>query len=527
MEKLKRGISLIVLVITIVVMIILAASIILALTSTNTMGKATEAAFKNTSKSYLEEYNAWISEQKLNTNGIFDISEVNASKDLSYNGKYIQDIIKNMKKEDIEKYEIVRGNLIYKGTENETKWAKEVGFKEVEKAKGEEDTIVFTDTKIDSWYDELKVYGSSENGVAGLSEISLTVTQNLIDNGFGEYRDSTNFSPDITNIPNEKVKGGVSCFYTVRKGYGSSNSLEQIPIDPNKKYDLSIYFKANVVGEKMFSGIFEYDVDGLIVKSDKILYVNDTLTYLTKDLKNGDTVVHLNDVSKFEDTTLTYRLGFIFWNYRDSTGRLYEPLTYSRNVWSNLYTADNIDSENNTITLKTAWNNGTIKAGTKLSQSNDGGNYNYSLYDSQTKNTEWEYRHSSIKGVKTGAAVYTMFRPGTKYIKWFMFPNYNSIEGGGIKVANIIFAESDKYNNVYTIDMTGHEPLRTMEDGTSDYIDFKTKKIVRNVGVNNGTMYKLSSVVYEDISLPDIPIYEGNTAITLNQTGRLEGTYIK
>ena len=108
-----------------------------------------------------------------------------------------------------------------------------------------------------------------------------------------------------------------------------------------------------------------------------------------------------------------------------------------------------------------------------------------------------------------------------------MFPNYNSVEGGGTKVANIIFAESDKYNNIYTIDMTGHEPLRTMEDGTSDYIDFKTKKIVRNIGVNNGTMYKLSSVVYEDISLPDIPIYEGNTAITLNQTGRLEGTYVK
>ena len=213
MEKLKRGISLIVLVITIVVMIILAASIILALTSTNTMGKATEAAFKNTSKSYLEEYNAWISEQKLNTNGIFDISEVNASKDLSYNGKYIQDIIKNIKKEDIEKYEIVRGNLIYKGTENEIKWAKDIGLKSVEKAKGEEDTIVFTDTKINSGYDELKVYGSSENGVAGLSEISLTVTQNLIDNGFGEYKDNTNFSSKIINIPNEKTKGGVSSIY--------------------------------------------------------------------------------------------------------------------------------------------------------------------------------------------------------------------------------------------------------------------------------------------------------------------------
>ncbi len=529
MEKLKRGISLIVLVITIVVMIILAASIILALTSTNTMGKATEAAFKNTSKSYLEEYNAWISEQKLNTNGIFDISEVNASKDLSYNGKYIQDIIKNIKKEDIEKYEIVRGNLIYKGTENEIKWAKDIGLKSVEKAKGEEDTIVFTDTKINSGYDELKVYGSSENGAAGLSEISLTVTQNLIDNGFGEYKDGTNISSDITNIPNEKVKGGISCFYADYKGPTTScGSLNLIQIDVNKKYEISMYVKSNESESEIYSGFVEYDIDKKRIYEWNVIAGKDTLTYLTEDLKKGDTVVHLNDVSNFKKTTLTGRLGFIFWNYKDSTGRLYEPLTYSQNVWSNLYTADNIDRENNTITLKTAWTRDNIAKGTKLSQSWNDKTYNYSLLEAGKDYLDWTSKRRTIQGVSNyDENPSYKFRYGVKYIKWFMFPNYNSVEGGGTKVANIIFAESDKYNKIYTIDMTGHEPLRTMEDGTSDYIDFKTKKIVRNVGVNNGTMYKLSSVTYENISLPDIPIYEGNTAITLNQTGRLEGTYIK
>ena len=529
MNKQKKGISLIGLVVTIVIMIVLAGAIILALTSTNTMEKATEAAFKNTSKSYLDEYNAWISEQKLNTNGIFDISEVNATKNVAYNGKYIQDIIKSIKKEDIEKYEIVSGNLIYKGTENETKWAKEVGFKEVEKAKGEEDTIVFTDTKVDSGYDELKVYGSSENGVAGLREISLTVTQNLIDNGFGEYKDSTNFSSDITNIPNEKVKGGVSSFSVDHKGSSAKcKSLSYIPIATNKKYTISMYVKANVESERMLSGIMEYDEDKLIIYAEQVMYISNTLTYLTEDLKNGDTVVHLNDVSNFEDTTSTYRLGFIFWNYKNKEGELYEPLTYSRNTWRDLYTADNIDRENNTITLKTAWNKGTVKAGTKLSQSNSGATYNYSLYGGNSEVTEWEYKKRSISGIiYGGTTAYTMFRPGMCYVNWFIIPNYFSVEGGGAKVANIVFAESDKYNNIYTIDMTGHEPLRTMEDGTSDYIDFKTKKIVRNVGINNGTMYKLSSVTYEDVLLPNIPIYEGNTAITLNQTGRLEGTYLK
>lgn len=105
--------------------------------------------------------------------------------------------------------------------------------------------------------------------------------------------------------------------------------------------------------------------------------------------------------------------------------------------------------------------------------------------------------------------------------------NYNNVSGGGVTFANVIFAESDKYNKEYTIDMTGPEPLRAMEDGTSDYIDYKNKRIVRCVGVSGSSLYKLTSETYETIELPTLPIFEVNTAITLNQTGRLEGTYIK
>ncbi len=156
--------------------------------------------------------------------------------------------------------------------------------------------------------------------------------------------------------------------------------------------------------------------------------------------------------------------------------------------------------------------------------------YTYSLCRNFISNGEWEYIHNTLSGVQVNDSEYEKFRNGTRYVTWFIYQNAKYADTSptsGSKITRLILAESDKYNKIYTIDMTGHEPLRTMEDGTSDYIDFKTKKIVRNVGVNNGTMYKLSSVTYENISLPDIPIYEGNTAITLNQTGRLEGTYIK
>lgn len=531
----KKGISLLMLTITIVVLLILTGVTILNISNAGLIKNSEKTAFKNTAKSYLEELDNWISIEKMKHRGNFNENEVNASKEVAYNGEYLQDIIKNIAEEDIEKYEIVGGRLVYTGNgvedseelENETNWAKEAGIYLLDKALGEEDTIVFVDTEENSAYENIKIFGDSSNGTAGLSEITLTVTQNLIDNGFGEYKDTTNFGSNVTNISNEKVKGGVSCFHTNTAGYGSERIVEKISIDTNKKYESSVYLKSDVTGEKILSGFFEYDVDKRTIQAADILYMNNTLTYLTEDLKNGDTVVHLADVSGFIETTLTYQLGFIFWNYTDSTGYTYPPETYSRNCWKNLYTWENVDKTNNTITLNSAWSNGTIKAGTKVSQSNDGADYNYGLYQSTTSSTDWLYRTWNVTGVVVNIQWGNVFRFATKYVSWFIMPNYNNVSGGGVTFANVIFAESDKYNKEYTIDMTGHEPLRTMEDGTSDYIDYKNKRIVRCVGVSGSSLYKLTSETYETIELPTLPIFEVNTAITLNQTGRLEGTYIK
>lgn len=535
----RKGISLIVLTITIVVLIILAGATILTISNANLINKSSETAFRTNISNYLEEYNTWLSVEKMKHRGNVDVLKINASKNVAYNGNYIQDIIKNIKNEDIENYEIIAGNLTYTGygvtDENErnkqAEIAEQVGLKLVSSALGDEDTIVFANTTKSSGYDNIKIYGNAENGVEGISEITLTVTQNLINNGFGEYKDNSNFASAIINLPDEKIKGGVSSFYTEskRNSIDKTISTSNIKIDSNKKYVISMYIKPNSADLKIYSGIVEYDIDKNKIVASDIMSVSNTLTYLTKDLKNGDTVVYLNDLSNFEnsESTSTSKLGFIFWNYKDSTGYQYEPLTYSKNRWHNIYTYDNIDKVNNTITLKSAWQNGTFFAGTKLSQSMSSSTYNYALCAANVNTTEWEHREKIISGKTIGANSNNLFRYPTRYIDWFIIPNYDSLVGGGVNVANIIFAESDKYNRVYTIDMTGHEPLRTMEDGTSDYIDFKTKKIVRNVGINNGTMYKLSSVTYENILLPDIPIYEGNTAITLNQIGRLEGTYIK
>ncbi|MFR5756252.1 MAG: hypothetical protein ACLUD7_02250 [Lachnospiraceae bacterium] len=57
-------------------------------------------------------------------------------------------------------------------------------------------------------------------------------------------------------------------------------------------------------------------------------YISNTLTYLTEDLNNGDTGVHLNDVSNYSKNSK----GLIFWNYTDSKGYTYPEETYSRNI---------------------------------------------------------------------------------------------------------------------------------------------------------------------------------------------------
>ena len=99
------------------------------------------------------------------------------------------------------------------------------------------------------------------------------------------------------------------------------------------------------------------------------MYIDGTLTYLEKDLNNGDTEVYLNDVSGFrKNGTQNYQRGFIFWNYIDSKGFEYPELTYSRNSYNDLFEESGIDKENNKIVLKKSWSYGKIQKGTKLSR---------------------------------------------------------------------------------------------------------------------------------------------------------------
>lgn len=253
---------------------------------------------------------------------------------------------------------------------------------------------------------------------------SISRGENLVLNGDLTYKNNKNFSTFSYN-----EDGYIS--------YKNNTSIqiyadELIPVDiDNKAYDIGMQIKTNNTSATNYIGFYEYDIDKNRIQAVNTMYITSNDISLTQDLKNGDEYVYLSDLSKWNKTaTQTYQRGFIFWNYKDSTGYEYPPYTYSRNVWSNLYENSNIDTTNNRIKLNNAWNHGTIPAGTKLSQCNNGSNFNYIVAANKTLTTEWQEYAGRVDGVKTtGETPSKFFRGGTKYIKPATIFNYNKVSG--------------------------------------------------------------------------------------------------
>jgi hypothetical protein len=106
----KRGISLIVLVITIIVIIILAGSVILSLSKNNPILSAQEATFKNDMDSVQNGITMYITSKYAQTLGGFDVNSMNGE---------ISTYILNMTKYD-STFDVVKGKLIYTGTDIQT-----------------------------------------------------------------------------------------------------------------------------------------------------------------------------------------------------------------------------------------------------------------------------------------------------------------------------------------------------------------------------------------------------------------------
>lgn len=126
----KKGISLILLVITIIIMIILAGAIVLDLTENNPIGDATETKFKTDLVAYRDELDVYISDKKVDAarSGLtYDPEDDTELDDLS--GASMLSVLTNYKDEYDTKLAIKNGKLVYVGeVEREINWTKEVGI---------------------------------------------------------------------------------------------------------------------------------------------------------------------------------------------------------------------------------------------------------------------------------------------------------------------------------------------------------------------------------------------------------------
>ena len=267
----------------------------------------------------------------------------------------------------------------------------------------------------------------------------LTKGDNLVKNGFGK-NGNENF-PDFTN------DNGV--FSLTTDSYRLIRSSDFIEVDTSKKYYQAIIGKQKENIGFHYIGFAEYDRDKNLIADSNVMYVSGSLTYLEKELKDGDTEIYLNDLSGFEKSNFVAswsKTGLIFWNYKDSTGYEYPEETYSKNVYYNLFDDSSFETDSNKIKLKQVWNHGTIAAETKISQSNKGANYNYGILANKPLNEKYKIYENKIEGVdNTGSDKETgLFRAGTKYVKILFLINWgNEPSNSQLNFKDIVFAECE------------------------------------------------------------------------------------
>ena len=264
---------------------------------------------------------------------------------------------------------------------------------------------------------------------------SIVTKENLVRNGFGTSGNE-NFSTFINN----------NRTFSIKTSSITGNFIDDlIPIDNTKKYYEAMIVKADNVKTENYIGLAEFDVDKKIIHNVYQQYKEGSLTYLEKDLNDGDTEIFVNSLDGFAMSNIKLdNRGIIVWNYKDSTGYQYPELTYSRNVYSDIFSNEsNFDLENNKIILDKPWSYGKIEKGTKLSQMSNGSTFNCGVFSGRFDSKE-KYYDNIIDGMKTEGGYNTSkFGYATKYIKIWIGLNYSNTQDVTTYIKDIIFAECE------------------------------------------------------------------------------------
>jgi hypothetical protein len=215
------------------------------------------------------------------------------------------------------------------------------------------------------------------------SQLDVYAGGNLIANGVNVTNDTYNydsFTLDKLIIP----LGNSSCYLFNNALANTDITLPIsgiIPVDFSKKVELSMSF---VIGNSI-DGVFDpsnrvlvslepYDSDDLIIQRGMTARAG-TNTYLTTELKNGDTSFTVNSTAGWEaGSSPWYVRALTWWPYQssigtyayiESSGCVNLPYSYSRNyIGADAYSG----ITGNVVTLTYPWSYGTLQAGTPVSQ---------------------------------------------------------------------------------------------------------------------------------------------------------------
>lgn len=227
-------------------------------------------------------------------------------------------------------------------------------------------------TDIEQAMTEVKLYADQSKG------------ENLVLNGDGSLRGTTGWSSD-TKISSDAAPDA----------YGSFDGTTQTiyaKFSNGEVYDLSFYLKNKDGNTQIdYFCIIPYDSDGLQIRFNYVNFVG--LTKLSKDLKDGDTIIYCEDLS---DWNVDNANKYDYWrqigvhDYKSKSGYVHPAGTYTRNVYTGMFTnGSSINKTTKTITLRKAWAGGTKKAGTYIAQHYDGSTYIYPGFSGKVPPDTW------------------------------------------------------------------------------------------------------------------------------------------
>ena len=231
---------------------------------------------------------------------------------------------------------------------------------------------------------------------------------NLLPNGNISKTELT-MLPSGWNYDETDAAGNAKASLVQPVGAGSGTFGGLIKIRPGQKYKVSFWVKCKKDMTSFLTAIIPYLQNGTTsLAHSQVVYVANTKTQLTADLKTGDTTVKVKTSANWIDRSYG-GLGF-----RSSSTVGYNDL----GGWNPNGSSGSIQGVANstTINLKTAYSGTTIPANTYVVERYDGSTYSYPIQKGQLPtNNEWTY----VEGYFGDNSIWD----GSSNSSWINLPN--------------------------------------------------------------------------------------------------------